>query len=43
VVNELEAVKEFKDAHDDIQLIFDCAGPKWIPELEKPDHKLHGL
>jgi hypothetical protein len=43
VGNELEAVKEFKDAHDDIQLIFDGAEPKWIPELEKPDHNLHGL
>jgi len=43
VVNAMEAVKEFKDAHDDVQLIFDGAGPKWIPELEKPDHKLHGL
>ena len=43
VVNALEAVKEFKDAHDDIQLIIDGVGPKWIPELEKPDHKLHEL
>ena len=43
VVNALEAVKEFKDADDEIQLIFDGAGPKWIVELEKPDHKLHGL
>ncbi|ALA60536.1 DsrE family protein [Nitrospira moscoviensis] len=43
VVNALEAVKEFKEGHDEVQLIFDGAGPKWIPELEKPDHKLHGL
>lgn len=43
VVNALEAVKEFKDGHDDVQLIFDGAGAKWIPELGKPDHKLHGL
>lgn len=27
VVNALEAVKEFKDGHDDVQLIFDGAGP----------------
>jgi hypothetical protein len=26
-----------------VQLIFDGAGPKWIPELEKPDHMAHGL
>lgn len=43
VVNALEAVKEFKEAHDDVQLIFDGAGSKWIPELSKPDHKVHGL
>lgn len=43
VVNALEAVKEFKDGQDDVQLIFDGAGPKWIPELEKPGHKAHGL
>lgn len=43
VVNALEAVKEFKEAKDDVQLIFDGAGPKWIPELSKPDHKIHGL
>ncbi len=43
VVNALEAVKEFKDGHDDVQLIFDGAGPKWIPALEKPDHMAHGL
>ena len=43
VVNAMEAVKEFKDAHDDVQLIFDGAGPKWIPALEKPDHMAHGL
>lgn|SRR5574340_997605 len=42
-VNALEAVKEFKDAHDDVQLIFDGAGTRWVPELSKPDHKLHSL
>ncbi|WP_447973822.1 DsrE family protein [Nitrospira sp. Kam-Ns4a] len=43
VVNALEAVKEFKEAQEDVQLIFDGAGPKWIPELSKPDHQIHGL
>lgn len=43
VVNALEAVKEFKEAHDDVQLIFDGAGAKWVPELSKPDHKLKPL
>ncbi len=43
VANALEAVKEFKDHGDDVQLIFDGAGPKWIVELSKPDHMAHGL
>jgi hypothetical protein len=43
VVNALEAVKEFKEAKDDVQLIFDGAGTKWIGELSKPDHKAKGL
>lgn len=43
VVNALETVKEFKEAGDDVQLIFDGAGTKWVVELSKPDHKAHGL
>lgn len=43
VVNALEAVKEFKEAGDEVQLIFDGAGPKWIPEMAKPGHEIHGL
>lgn len=43
VFNALEAVKEFKDNHDDVRLIFDGAGTKWVVELSKPDHKAHGL
>lgn len=42
-VHALEAVKEFKDGTDDVQLIFDGAGPKWIPELENPDPMAHAL
>lgn len=43
VVNALEAVKEFKEAGDDVQLIFDGAGAKWIVELSKEDHKAKPL
>lgn len=43
VVNALEAVKEFKDNGDEVQLIFDGAGTKWVVELSKTDHKAHGL
>lgn len=43
VVNALEAVKEFKDAGDDVRLIFDGAGTKWVVELSDPAHKAHRL
>lgn len=43
VVNGLMAAKEFKDAKDEVQVIFSGAGTKWIGELANPDHKLHGV
>ena len=41
--NALETAKEFKDAGDDIKLIFDGAGTKWIPEISKQDNKYNEL
>ncbi|OGT62691.1 MAG: hypothetical protein A3E85_00370 [Gammaproteobacteria bacterium RIFCSPHIGHO2_12_FULL_45_12] len=43
VVNALVAVKEFQDAKDEVTLIFDGAGTKWIGELAKPTHAYHSL
>jgi len=43
VVNALQTVKEFKEAQDEVQLIFDGAGTKWIGELSKPDHNYKDL
>ena len=43
VVNALEAVKQFKEAKDDVKLYFDGTGTKWISELNKKDHIAHGL
>lgn len=43
MANALTAVKEFKDAGDDVKLIFDGAGVTWIRELAKPDHRYHPL
>lgn len=43
VVNALMAAKEFKDAHDDVQVVFSGAGTKWISELAKPGHMLHSV
>ena len=42
-VNALETVKEFKEAGDEVVLIFDGAGTRWIAELSKPDHRSHRL
>lgn len=42
-VNALETVKEFQDAGDDIVLIFDGAGTRWIGEFAKSDHRSHRL
>ncbi len=41
--NALETAKEFKDSGDDVKLIFDGAGTKWIPEMSKPDSRYHQL
>lgn len=43
VVNALEAVKQFKEARDDVKLYFDGTGTKWIQELSKKDHIANGL
>ena len=41
--NALETAKEFKDSGDEIKLIFDGAGTRWIPEISKPDNRYHEL
>ncbi|MEX0721584.1 MAG: hypothetical protein WD059_13010 [Balneolaceae bacterium] len=43
VVNALEFAKELQDHDDDVQIVFDGAGTKWIPELEDESHKAHPL
>lgn len=43
LVNALEAVKEFKEAGNDVQLIFDGAASKWPVELGKSEHRAHRL
>jgi hypothetical protein len=42
-VNAMVAAREFKDAGDDVRLIFDGAGTKWPSVLADPGHKSHGL
>lgn len=43
VVNALEFAKELTEHDDDVKIIFDGAGTKWIPELEDEEHKAHPL
>ena len=43
VVNALETDKECRESGDEVALIFDGAGTRWIGELEKPDHRYHWL
>jgi len=43
VVNAMITVREFKEANDEVRLIFDGAGTKWIGELAKSEHPSHRL
>lgn len=42
-VNAMIGTKEFKEAGDEVRLIFDGAATKWVGELAKPDHRYHEL
>jgi hypothetical protein len=40
--NALEAATAFSDhVNDEVKLVFDGAGTKWIPKLEDPSHEFH--
>jgi hypothetical protein len=43
VVNALTATKEFKDADDDVTLVFDGAATKWVGKLARPESKYREL
>lgn len=43
VVNALETAKEFSDAGDDVELVFDGAGTQWIEQLSDQNHRYHHL
>lgn len=43
VVNAMVAVREMKEAGDDVKLIFDGGGTVWPGELHKDDHPSHRL
>jgi hypothetical protein len=41
VANALTTAYEFKEAEEEVMLIFTGAGTKWIGELSDPDHRLN--
>ena len=40
-VNALLTVREANEAGDEVRLVFDGAGTKWIGELANPEHRSH--
>lgn len=43
VVNALEIAREFKEAGDDVQIVFDGGGTASAAAIADPAHQLHGL
>ena len=41
VANALTTAYEFKEADEEVTLIFTGAGTKWVAELSDPDHRLN--
>ena len=41
--NGLAAAYDFKQAGDDVSIVFQGAGTRWIGELNKPHHPAHEL
>ena len=43
VFNALAAAYDFKQKGDDVRILFQGAGTRWVGELTKDDHPAHGL
>ncbi len=43
VFNALATTFDFKRKGDEVTLLFQGAGTRWVGELTKPDHPAHGL
>lgn len=41
VANALTSAQDFEESSDEVAIIFDGAGTRWIGELSDPDHKYH--
>lgn len=42
-VNALMVANEFVESGEEVTVMFDGAGTKWVPELSKPNHRYHKL
>lgn len=42
MANALVTAREFHEAGDEVKLIFDGAGTRWVGQLARADHKYHG-
>jgi hypothetical protein len=42
VANALGLAKEYKEANEEVTIVFDGAGAKWVPKLAQEDNKMHG-
>ncbi|MGH2952753.1 MAG: DsrE family protein [Solirubrobacterales bacterium] len=43
VVNALTTAKEFKESGDEVAVVFDGAGTRWVPALSDSGHKYSDL
>lgn len=43
VFNALSVAHDFKQTGDEVRVLFLGTGTRWIAELGKPDHPVHGL
>jgi hypothetical protein len=43
VVNAMITAKELKESGDEVALVFDGAGTKWVAALNEDEHRYHGL
>jgi hypothetical protein len=41
IANALTSAQDFKEAGDEVTVVFDGAGTRWVGELSKPDHRLN--
>ncbi len=41
IANAMTSAKEFKEAGDEVAIVFDGTGTKWVPQLSDPNHRLN--